>query len=736
MSKESIKLSLKEKLGYATGDFASNLFWQPFTIFLLYYYTDIFGISAAAIGTMFLITRIWDTFFDPIVGIVSDRTQTRWGKFRPYLLWFAIPFGLVGALTYLAPDLSQGGKLVFAYITYTIMMMIYSAINVPYSALLGVISPDPHERESASSYKFAFAFLAGIIVQAATLPMVNFLGKNDQEIVKLEVKNDTLYINEVKNGTAKITLSANDGKGGTKEQTFYVKVYKPGLIPPKAKITPATDTLFENFGTKIYDLTGLFENNSTDKLKFEAKCDNEKVVRVRVVNNQLLIKEAGKGISSITIDASNDVGTASISFTVIVTTRDNHFPVKVSKIDTLNLMKGFKKKEIDVSPIFSDPDADNLYYFATTSDAKVVGTTIKKNKLTINEVGIGKSQIILYAYDSKGGFATDTISLRVDAPGNAIPIIEKPIDNQNLVAGFGQLAIPVHQVFSDKDNDKLNLNVTLVNESKGYFHTMGIFAILAVLMFFITFLTTHERVRPISENNSSIKDDLKDLLKNKPWLVLFALSIFMQIYVAIRQSSIIYYFKYYVGNTELAALYLVLGTIASLIGAFLIQYPAKKFGKKLSYIMLIIFGTLFTVLTFWVKPDQYVPMFALQFILQFFTGPLSPLLWAMYTDSADYSEWKTGRRATGLILSASVFSLKFGWAIGSAITGWLLAYFGFQANIIQNIEAQTGIRMLISIIPSISLVLAGFAMFFYQLNQKTLAQMTAELAERRKKESN
>ena len=188
------------------------------------------------------------------------------------------------------------------------------------------------------------------------------------------------------------------------------------------------------------------------------------------------------------------------------------------------------------------------------------------------------------------------------------------------------------------------------------------------------------------------------------------------------------------GNTQLAALYLVLGTLASLTGAFFIQYAAKKFGKKFSFVGLIILGTLFTVLSFWVKPEQLFLMFSLQILMQLFTGPLSPLLWAMYTDSADYSEWKTGRRATGLVLSASVFSLKFGWAIGSAITGWLLAYYGFQANIIQNVEAQTGIRMLVTIIPSIGLVLSGVAMIFYKLNEKTLFQIEKDLAERRSSE--
>ncbi|MBC8005854.1 MAG: MFS transporter, partial [Verrucomicrobia bacterium] len=140
------KLSLKEKIGYGFGDAASSMFWKLFSMYLMIFYTDVFGISATIVGTMFLVTRIWDAAFDPFVGILADRTETRWGKFRPYLIWLMIPFGIMGVITFTTPDLGPTGKIIYAYITYSLMMMVYSLINVPYASLMGVMSSDGNER--------------------------------------------------------------------------------------------------------------------------------------------------------------------------------------------------------------------------------------------------------------------------------------------------------------------------------------------------------------------------------------------------------------------------------------------------------------------------------------------------------------------------------------------------------------------------------------------------------------
>jgi GPH family glycoside/pentoside/hexuronide:cation symporter len=173
-------LRFKEKLGYGLGDTASNFFFQTFNIFLLYYYTDVFGISAAAVGTMFFVTKLWDAVNDPLMGIIADRTQTRFGKFRPYLLWMAIPYGAMGYVMFANPDLSDSGKLVYAWVTYTLMMMAYTAINVPYSALMGVITPSSKERTILSSYRFVCAFGGGLLISMLVRPLTQYFGTESE----------------------------------------------------------------------------------------------------------------------------------------------------------------------------------------------------------------------------------------------------------------------------------------------------------------------------------------------------------------------------------------------------------------------------------------------------------------------------------------------------------------------------------------------------------------------------
>ena len=177
------RIKLREKIGYGFGDMASSMFWKLFGIYLLFFYTDVFGIAAAAVGTMFLITRIWDTFFDPVVGVIADRTKSKWGKFRPYLLYVAIPFGIIGVLTFTVPSFSGTGMLLYAYITYSVMMMIYSLINVPYASLLGVISADPKQRNTLASFRMAFAFAGSLIALALIEPLVNIFSKKAGGIV-------------------------------------------------------------------------------------------------------------------------------------------------------------------------------------------------------------------------------------------------------------------------------------------------------------------------------------------------------------------------------------------------------------------------------------------------------------------------------------------------------------------------------------------------------------------------
>ena len=170
------RISLKEKVGYSLGDASSNLYWKTFEFYLMIFYTDVFGISAAAVGTMLLVTRLADAVADPVMGSIADRTNTRWGHFRPYIMWFALPLAVAGVLTFTTPNLGGGAKLIYAYITYGLLMFLYTAVNIPYTALMGVMTPNSLERTSISSIRFMGAFTAGVFVQLFTLKFVKFFG--------------------------------------------------------------------------------------------------------------------------------------------------------------------------------------------------------------------------------------------------------------------------------------------------------------------------------------------------------------------------------------------------------------------------------------------------------------------------------------------------------------------------------------------------------------------------------
>jgi GPH family glycoside/pentoside/hexuronide:cation symporter len=164
VSSNAEKLSVREKIGYGFGDAAANFVFQTMLIFQLGFYTDVFGISAVAAGTLLLVGRFWDAVFDPFMGVVADRTNTRWGKFRPWVLWSAIPFAVMFVLAFTTPNFGATGKVIYAYVTYILLMTVYSVNNLPYSALNGVITGDVNERTSLSSYRFFFAMSASFLV--------------------------------------------------------------------------------------------------------------------------------------------------------------------------------------------------------------------------------------------------------------------------------------------------------------------------------------------------------------------------------------------------------------------------------------------------------------------------------------------------------------------------------------------------------------------------------------------
>jgi len=177
-----MKLSFKEKVGYGLGDFACNLVFSTLMLYLMFFYTDVFGIPAAVVGTLMLVISVWDAISDPLMGGIADRTTTRWGKFRPYLLWLAVPFAVTTALTFTTPPFSVSGKIVYAYITYFLLTTVFTAINVPYSALSGVMTDDSIERTGLNAYRMGFSQFGNLLVGAGTLPLVALLGKGNQAL--------------------------------------------------------------------------------------------------------------------------------------------------------------------------------------------------------------------------------------------------------------------------------------------------------------------------------------------------------------------------------------------------------------------------------------------------------------------------------------------------------------------------------------------------------------------------
>ncbi|MFA5046153.1 MAG: MFS transporter [Paludibacter sp.] len=464
---DSIKISLKEKIGYGFGDAASSMFWKIFGMYSLYFYTDVFGITAAAAGTMFLVARLWDSFFDVFVGIISDRTKSRYGKYRPFLLWFAIPFAVMGAVTFFAPDFSQTGKLVYAYITYSLMMIVYSLINVPYASLLGAISSDPKERNSLSSYRMSFAFIGSFVTFMLLQPMIDFFSKT--------------------------------------------------------------------FG----------------------------------------------------------------------------------------------------------------------------------------------SNVAVHAV--KSGMSTSPI---------------------------------------------------------GWVMGVGSIGMICVILFLLCFSWTKERVVQIeSDENVTVKQDLKNLFHNAPWWILVATGLAALLFNAVRDSVAIYFFRDYVKSSykmvgtgwDMTTVYFLVGQAANLVGVMIAPSVSAKYGKKRTYMIAMLIAGILSV-GFYFIPTNITWILAFQFMISLFAGYVLPLLWSMFADIVDHQELITGRRATGLIFSSSSMSQKLGWALGAAMSGWILAIFKYAPEALQQ-SSQTlfGEHIMISLIPAVCCVLAFVGMMFYPLSDKKVKEISEEL---------
>jgi len=447
MTKNGTKLSVKEKLGYGLGDTASRFVWDMVGFWILIFYTDTFGISAAAAGTIMLIARFWDMLSDPLMGIIADRTNTRWGKFRPYLMWMAIPYSVLAVLAFTTPNLGPTGKVIYAGVTYLLLMTAYTAINLPYSSLGAVMTSDSYERAGLNSYRFVFAFTGQFIVTGSALFLAGWFGKGDM--------------------------------------------------------------------------------------------------------------------------------------------------------------------------------------------------------------------------------------------------------------------------------------------TQGYQYTMILFGVISFILFMITFKTTRERVAPPPAQKNDLKEDIKNLFKNRPWIILFFVGIISFIMFALQNLSIAYYFKYFVGQEQSVQLFNVIGTVALIAGIPFSKPLAKRFGKREVFMASSLISGLFFILLYIPGNDNITAVYVLNVLAKFTYAPAVPLLWTMLADTADYSEWKYHRRATGLVFSASTFAQKAGWGIGGALAGWLLAIFRFVPNAEQSETFMTGIKLMISVIPGILYMSCAILLYFYAIDKNTCLEMERDLGQRR-----
>jgi Na+/melibiose symporter-like transporter len=482
------KLSFAEKAGYSLGDAAANFVFMTMILFQLNFYTDTLGIAAASAGSLLLAGRLWDAFFDPLMGVLADRTETRWGKFRPWVLWTAVPWGIAMVAAYSAPGLSTTGKVIYACITNIVLMTLYSANNTPYSAMTGVMTADVNERTSLSSFRFVAAMMAQLIVGGFTLP---------------------------------------------------------------------------------------------------------------------------------------------------------------------------------------------------------------------------------------------------------------------LVAKFGQ-----------GDN------------AKGWQSTMGLWAVICVVLLLITFLSTRERIKPDPQQKADTKRDFSTLVTTGPWVAMFTLTLSHFIVLALRGGTLSYYFQYYVDQNALYALLERVGLahqasagalahlqnifgltldasrsnvssvgfsffnmssqFVTVAGVLCSTFLAARYGKKAVALVGFSLSTVFMAVFIFLPPTAVGALFLMEYVRVLAYAPTIPLIWAMFADVVDYSEWKTGRRITGVIYATILFALKTGLSLGGAMAGWLLSGYGYRPNEVQTPTALHGIAMSISVYPAIFFGVVVVCLLFYKIGRKLNLQIQDELAERRK----
>jgi GPH family glycoside/pentoside/hexuronide:cation symporter len=292
------------------------------------------------------------------------------------------------------------------------------------------------------------------------------------------------------------------------------------------------------------------------------------------------------------------------------------------------------------------------------------------------------------------------------------------------------------------------------DDARGFMLTMVFFSIMTVIMLTITFLTTKERIKPEPGQKTSVIQDIFDLIRNRPWVIMFSMTLFVFIYWSLKNGIGLYYFKYFVNHASLRAflqnfgiarnpaadvvnigypIYSTSGLVASLTGILFSKFFAVRFGKRDVFRVCLLVASFFTFVYVFLKPEQIFLIFLFNILMQLAYGVTVPLLWAMVADVADFTEWKTHRRATAMTFAGVLFALKLGLSFGSAIAAKLLSFYNYVPNVEQNAETLKGIRYMMSVYPAILFFIGVVALMFYGIGKSTELEMEKELMERRKK---
>jgi GPH family glycoside/pentoside/hexuronide:cation symporter len=256
---------------------------------------------------------------------------------------------------------------------------------------------------------------------------------------------------------------------------------------------------------------------------------------------------------------------------------------------------------------------------------------------------------------------------------------------------------------------------------------------VSVVFFVIAFAVTKERIQPDPQQTTSLGQDLKDLFQNRPWIVLFLATLFYFMAILVRGNVMLPYFRFVAGNVDLYSWFNGFGLASLLVGVACSTAVSVRVGKRQLFIASMVLAGVFSVVLLVIPPSATVAIIGAEVLRQFSFGLSGPILWAMMGDVADYGEWKTGRRASGTVTAAVVFALWAGLALGGAVAGWLLSFYGFaSAAAVQSARAQSGILLTASVYAGMAFLATAACLFFYPITREVNLEIANELAERRK----